>query len=170
MLTECRKVLIENLQHAGFKRGQIYTSKKKLSICNESRVAAVLFESDDIAVHRSKRIYVLEGEKHKRRKKYDREVSFNVVIGEYELEKVEDIYNHFLEELQEGIYVSGNYVEIVPQKAEWFEDEDTILKSKCAVQLNVVFKGGVYKDSGFTQVSEFDIAVEKERENGKQKE
>ncbi len=167
MFTSCRNMLKENLKKAGFKEKQIYTSKKRLALCNESRVAAVLFEEDVLAKNKSKRIYESNGNKHKRRRKYDRDISFSIVIGEYEIEKVEEIYNKFLEELPEGIYVDGNYVEVIPSASDWMDDEDTILKSKCAVQITVTCKGGVYKDTEFVKATDVDIAVEKEKSDGK---
>lgn len=168
MFTSCRNMLKENLKKAGFKEKQIYTSKKRLALCNESRVAAVLFEDDTLTKNRSKRIYQSDGERHKRRRKYDRDISFSIAIGEYEIEKVEEIYNKFLEELPEGIYVDGNYVEIIPSTADWMDDEDTILKAKCAVQITITCKGGVYKDTDFAKADEVNIAVEKENRDGKE--
>lgn len=165
MFTSSRDVLIHTLEQAGLKRKQIYTSKKKLSLCSESRVGAVLFEDDETALNRSKRIYTSEGTKHKRRKKYDRNISFSIVIGEYDIEKTEELYNRFMEELPEGIYVDGNYVGIEPSTADWMDDEDTILKAKCAVQLKITCKGGVYKDTDFAKVSDVEITVEKEDED-----
>ena len=117
---------------------RIFTSRKLLSLCNESRVGGILFEGDGLKSNPSKRIYASEDGRRKRRKKYDREVSFTVVIGEYDITKVQELYDTFLRELPTGIYVDGNYVGIEPTEAEWFDDEDTILKAKAAVQVKSV--------------------------------
>lgn len=162
MFLQCRNTLKDSLIAAGAKTKSVYTSRKKLSLCNESRVFAVLSEDDILRKDRSKRIYTDNSGRHKRRKKYCREASFNVVIGEYDIEKVEGLYNAFLDKLPEGIFVEGNYVDIEPTAAEWFDDEDTILKAKCAVQVKITCKGGVYKDTDFAKTSDVEITVKKE--------
>lgn len=144
---------------------RIFTSRKLLSLCNESRVGGILFEGDELKSNPSKRIYASEDGRRKRRKKYDREVSFTVVIGEYDITKVQELYDTFLRELPTGIYVDGNYVGIEPTEAEWFDDEDTILKAKAAVQVKIVCKGGVYKDTEFGHISDVEINALKEKEN-----
>ena len=101
-----------------------------------------------------------------RRKKYDREVSFTVVIGEYDIEKVQRLYDILLQELPTGIYIDGNYTAIEPTEAEWFDDEDTILKAKSAVQVKITFRGGVYQDTGYAKANEVEVVTEKENNNG----
>lgn len=167
MFLQCRKEMKDSLIRAGMKAGQIYTSKKKLSLCRESRVGAVLFEEDALARNKEKRIYMSEGLKHKRRKKYNRDVSFSVVIGEYDMEALEALYNLFLSALPDGIWVDGNWVDIEPTEADWMEDEDTILKSKCAVQIKIICRGGIYTDTDFAPAGDVDIMVKKEKDDGK---
>lgn len=152
MYTKCRDALKECLKHCGA-TGNIHTSTKKLKASGESRVFAVLFEDDALSKNKSKRVYMDSAGKHKRRRKFDRSLTFSVVIGEYNIEKVQELYDRFLEEIPDGIYVDDNYVYIEPTVADWMDDEDTIIRAKCAVQVKVVCKGGVYKDTDFAQIS-----------------
>ena len=41
----------------------------------------------------------------------------------------------------------------MPQKAVWFDEKDSILKSKISVQILIEFDGGIYKDSGFKKIT-----------------
>lgn len=99
--------------------------------------------------------------KHKRRQKFDRSLTFSVVIGEYSIEKVQELYDKFLENIPDGIYVDGNYVYMEPTVADWMDDEDTIIRAKCAVQVKVVCRGGVYKDTDYAKADIVDVAVSK---------
>ncbi len=160
MYTKCRDALKECLKHCGA-TGNIHTSTKKLKASGESRVFAVLFEDDALSKNKSKRVYMDSAGKHKRRRKFDRSLTFSVVIGEYNIEKVQELYDRFLEEIPDGIYVDDNYVYIEPTVADWMDDEDTIIRAKCAVQVKVVCRGGVYKDTDYAKANDIAIAVSK---------
>ena len=159
MFTECRDAIKECLELVTGRKA--YTSRKKLRLSNESRVIAVLFEEDDLEKDGSKRIYTDASGKHKRRQKYKRKLSFNAVIGEYTIEEVEKIYDKFLENLPTGIYVDGNYVSIDPEGADWLDDEDSIIKARCAVQVKIVCDGGVYADTDYKAVSDVNVTAGK---------
>lgn len=160
MFIECRKYFMDLLETAGVKR-KPFTSQKQMKMSNESHLGAVLFEEESLEKDGSKKIYQSPDAKKKRRKKFSREVTFSIVIGEYTIEKVQDIYEKFLENLADGIYVDGNYVKIEPQETDWIDNEDTIIKSKCAVQFKIRCDGGVYKDTGYANIQDVDIVVEK---------
>lgn len=160
MYTECRDALKECLKQCGA-TGNIHTSSKKLKLSGESRVFAVLFEDDSLSKNRSKRVYMDSAGKHKRRQKFDRSLTFSVVIGEYSIEKVQELYDGFLENIPDGIYVDGNYVYIEPTVADWMDDEDTIIRAKCAVQVKVVCRGGIYKDTDYAKADDVDVTVNK---------
>ena len=57
---------------------------------------------------------------------------------------------------------SGNYVDIDPKQADWIDDEDSILKAKCAVQLKIVCTGGIYADTEFATVRDAVVTAQKE--------
>lgn len=158
MYTECRDTLKECLKQYGA-TGTIHTSRKKLRVSGESRTFAILFEDDSLSKSKNKRVYTDCAGKHKRRQKFDRSLTFSVVIGEYSIEKVQELYDRFLEGIPDGIYVDGNYVYMEPTVADWMDDEDTIIRAKCAVQVKVVCKGGVYKDTDFAQISGVEVTV-----------
>ncbi len=160
MYTECRDALMECLKQCGA-TGNIHTSSKKLKLSGESRVFAVLFEDDSLSKNKSRRVYMDSAGKHKRRQKFDRSLTFSVVIGEYSIEKVQELYDKFLESIPDGIYVDGNYVYMEPTVADWMDDEDTIIRAKCAVQVKVVCKGGVYKDTDYAKADDVDVTVNK---------
>ncbi len=160
MYTECRDILKECLKQCGA-TGTIHTSRKKLRASGESRTFAVLFEDDSLSKNRSKRVYMDSAGKHKRRQKFDRSLTFSVVIGEYSIEKVQELYDGFLENIPDGIYVDGNYVYIEPTVADWMDDEDTIIRAKCAVQVKVVCRGGIYKDTDYAKADDVDVTVNK---------
>lgn len=159
MFQECRIYLSERLKQAGIRKEPV-TTLKKLELAGDSHVGAILFEKEELTKNGSKKLYLEDGDKKKRRKVYNRDIVFTVVIGEYTQEAVEKIYEGFLVLLDKGIYVDKNYVEIVPEETDWVDADDSIINAKCAVQVKVRFKGGIYKDTGFAKVSDVALTVE----------
>lgn len=166
MFNVCVEELKETLKKAGIKT-QIYTNMAALKATSESHIGAVLSDGEKLTRNGSKRTFTDEtGTGKKRKKIFDRDLTFNVVIGEYSREKADEIYSNFLAELKRGIYVDGNYVYIEPEKSEWVEKEDSILRAKIAVQVKIVFKGGIYKDTELKRIKDTKIEVIKEGLNG----
>lgn len=162
MFVVCKEYLIEKLVEAGIKTA-IITNEKTLKLTAESHLGAVLVDTDTFSKNGSKTVFVDEwGNRKKRVKKYNRDITFSCIIGEYEQSKCQLILGKFLESLDTGIYIDGNHTEIELNDAEWVEEKDSILKAKIAVKLEVVFKGGVYKDTGFIKVKNVEIeSIEK---------
>ena len=52
-----------------------------------------------------------------------------------------------MKSISKGLEVDGNWVDIEIGKADWVEREDSILKSKIAVEFDVTLTGGIYKDT-----------------------
>lgn len=157
MYSESKQYLINKLREAGL-RSKPYTTEKALLRCLDSHMGAVLFESESISRNGSKtRFRDQTGAQKKRRKIYDRGLAYTVTIGDYTDEAVEAMYERFLGSLDPGIMIDGNYVEILPEGADWVDDDDSILKAKVAVQIKIRFLGGVYKDTGFTAIKEIVI-------------
>ena len=172
MFYECRKYLIDKLKESGIHMEPI-TSSKKLNIYQDSHVGAVLFHEENLSRNGSKKLYEDQaGATRKRRKVFDRDLSFDVVIGEYDPQKVETIYQEFLRSLEKGLYVDGNYIAVEPSDAEWAEGEDSILKAKIAVQLKVTFSGGIYNEVDYINISgkQLELVVEKEITHGENSE
>ena len=144
---ECKQYLINKLVGSGLK-SKPYTTEKALEKSQESHVGAVLFESEAVLRNASKTYYTdKEGERTKRRKIFDRNLTFHVVIGGYTDDEVETMFETFLKNLDRGIYVDGNFVPIEVEGADWVDKDDSILKAQVAVQVTVTFSGGLYKDT-----------------------
>lgn len=163
MIGACREYLAQKLQQAGIK-SKVHTSMKKLKASQESHIGAVLFEGDSFVREFGKRIYHDDAGKHRRRKQFTRETSFVVIIGEYEQDVCEGIFERFMLSLDRGIPIDGNFTTIEPGEADWVDDEDSLLKSKIAVQLKIKFVGGLYRDSDFAQINELQTTVQLEKE------
>lgn len=157
MYKDCKDYLIEHLKAAGIKT-KPYTTMATLSKCADSHLGAVLFVSGSPSRNGSKTYYVDQGAQKKRRKVFDRKLTYKVIIGDYTDEAVEEIYESFLASLDQGIFVDGNYIAIDVGDEDWVEKDDSILKAKVAVEVTVTFDGGVYKDTGFAPVN--DVAID----------
>lgn len=152
LYSEAKKYLLDKLKDAGLKSNP-YTTQKALEKSQESHIGAVLFDSEDLARNGAKRTYRDETDaKKKRRKVFDRTLTFTVIIGDYTDEAVETMFERFLGSLDQGIYVDGNYVPIEPGEADWVGKDDSILKAQVAVQVSITFHGGLYVDTGFTKI------------------
>lgn len=153
----CKQYLIEKLKQAGVQT-RIYTTHKALEKCVESHVGAVLFEREDCARNGSKkRFRDEEGAKHKRRRVYDRSLTFSTVIGEYTDDAAEEIFERFLASLDAGLYVDGNFVEITVEGSDWVDAGDSLLRAKVAVQTAVTFHGGLYRDTSYAPLRHVEV-------------
>lgn len=141
-----RNYIVETLKNSGIK-SQVYTNMKKLKQGNEVHVGAVLRNGETFTRSGSKRKFVdQEGRQKRRVKLWDRNTSLHVVIADTSEENVEKILEEFLRNLKKGIDVDGNWVNIVVGEADWVEEGDSILKAKVAVQFDITFEGGIYED------------------------
>lgn len=162
MYVACQKELIRALQAAGCVK-QPFISMKKLLASSESRLSAVLSEDEAIERQKGKKFFTDEnGKRLKRTKIFNRDITFTVVIGDYNNEAVEEIYEKFLKELADGIYLDGNYISIEPSDTEWNEEKDHILYSKVSMQVKITCHGGIYRDTDMVQVKDIDVDVRKE--------
>lgn len=167
LYTQAKAYLVEKLKEAGLKT-KPHTTMKSLSRSMESHVGAVLSGTEAIARNGSKTIYKdQEGAQHKRRKLFDRNVTFQVVLGDYSDDKVETMLEAFLASLDRGIEVDGNFVPLEVDGVEWDMEEDHPLKAEIAARVSVTFQGGVYKDTDFRKVKEI-ILEAVEKSNGKE--
>ncbi len=161
MFVECKEYLILKLKASGLEK-EPFTTLKSLKSSSAITLSAVLFEKEVLEVSNDKKTYIDNGTKGKRRKKYSREITFTVVIGDANQEKIESTYLKFINALDNGFYAEGNYIYIEPGEAAWVDKDDSIINAKCAVQLTIVFKGGVYKDTPFAKIENVSIDVQKE--------
>ena len=164
---ESKTYLLDKLKEAGLK-SKPYTTGKALEKSQESHVGAVLFESETLNRNHSKTYFAdQEGVKKKRRKVFDRRLTFSVVIGGYTDDEVEELFERFLGSLEKGIYVGGNFVPVEVGEADWVNKDDSILKAQVAVEVKISFDGGLYKDTGFGRLSQMETEVE-DRNKGKE--
>lgn len=162
LYAESKAYLLEKLKEAGVK-SKPYTAMKRLEKSQESHVSAVIFDKEAISRNGSKKLYRdQKGAKKKRRKVFNRDLTFAVIIGDYTDDTVEAMFERFLESLDRGIWVNGNFVPIEAEDAEWADEEDSILKARVAVRVMVTFQGGLYRDTNFGPLTHVEIeAVEK---------
>lgn len=100
---QSKEYLLEKLKAAGLK-SKPYTTQKGLEKSQESHIGAVLFESETLLRNGSKTRYRdQEGAQKKRRKVFDRALTFTVIIGDYTDEAVESMFGAFLSSLDRGI-------------------------------------------------------------------
>ena len=112
------------------------------------------------AFNKGAKIAIVDDIKIKRTKKFNRNITFVVVIGEYSYKKCDKIYSKFISILDDGIYVEDNYVEMtIDSDVDWVEEKDSIISSEIAVQILITFNGGVYKDTGYKKV-DINISLE----------
>ena len=91
---QSKEYLLEKLKAAGLK-SKPYTTQKGLEKSQESHIGAVLFESETLLRNGSKTRYRdQEGAQKKRRKVFDRALTFTVIIGDYTDEAVETRSGH----------------------------------------------------------------------------
>lgn len=167
LYAESKAYLIGKLKEAGVK-SRPYTAIKRLEKSQESHVSAVIFDREAISRNGSKKRYRdQQGAKKKRRKVFNRDLSFAVIIGDYSDDAVEAMFERFLESLDRGIWVNGNFVPIEAEDAEWADEEDSILKARVAVRVMVTFQGGLYRDTDFGPLTHVEISAI-EKNNGKE--
>ena len=167
LYAESKAYLLAKLKAAGVK-SKPFTAMKRLEKSQESHVSAVIFDKEILSRNGSKKLYRdQQGAKKKRRKLFNRDLAFAVIIGDYSDDTVEAIFEKFLESLDRGIWVDGNFVPIEVEAAEWADEEDSILKARVAVRVMVIFSGGLYRDTDFGPLTHVEIeAIEKN--NGKE--
>ncbi len=149
--------LLAKLKEAGLK-SKPYTTIKGLEKSQESHVGAVIFDEEAISRNGSKTYYTdQEGARKKRRKVFNRNLTFTVTIGDYNDDTVEAMFEKFLASLDRGIYVNGDFAPIEVEGADWVNKDDSILKAQVAVQVAITFQGGLYRDTDFGPLTHVEI-------------
>lgn len=162
-MKEERDFIVKELQEAGV-HGKIHDSLKSLKNCNETHVGAVLRVGEKLTRSKSKKIYEDQtGRRITRKKLFERITVLHVIIGDYDEEKVENIFIKFLKGISKGFAVDENWVEMEIGEADWVQKEDSILNSKMAVEFDITLTGGVYIDVPMKNISmKHDYTVKKE--------
>ena len=156
-----RDFLVQKLKDAGV-HGKIHGSMKSLKLCKEIQVGAVLRVNETFGRSSSKRKFTdQEGRRRQRRKLFDRITTLHVVIADSDEEKVEKILTEFLKNISKGLSVDDNWVSVEVGDADWVEEEDSILRSKIAVEFDITMIGGIYIDTDIKNVELGNIDVTK---------
>lgn len=143
--------ITSRLKEAGIKT-KVCVNMKELKAFSGSHVGAAIIDKDKFEREKKNKVYQIGDSTIKRIKKLNRQTTVNVVIGEFETSKCDEIFAKFLSLVEKGIYdPEGNYIEIEMGDAEWVDKEDSILQSKIAVQLPITFIGGIYQDVVYKQ-------------------
>lgn len=155
-----KEVLTDALRKAGV-NGTIYDSLKRMSEDAGTYYAGILRGTDKPVRAKSKKTYQdKEGVTVVRKKLYDVETVYTVVIAEYDEEHMEQLVEAFLCALPTG-YDDGdaNWVSVEAGTVDWVDEKDSILKARLAVEIPVTFRYGVYEDipaGGFPGVAEME--------------
>lgn len=161
MIEVYKKYIAAKLKEAGIKT-KVCMSMKELKNFSGTHIGAVIVDKDRFEREKKNKVYQVGDNTIKRIKKLSRETTVNVIIGEFETSKCDEIFARFLSLIDKGIYdTEGNYIAIEIEEADWVDKEDSILQSKIAVQLPVTFYGGIYQDVNYKPfVPEFSISEE----------
>lgn len=143
---------------------QVHTALQTLKTCVNPHVGAVMVREDTLT--RSGRPLRNLATGQDDLQLFDRSVTFDVVIGEESTERLAAIFDAFLGSLDRGFTHQGHYIAIeLPEPADWVDKKDSVINAEIAVELPVVFRGGVYKTQTFKQLA--DVAIEREDTYGK---
>lgn len=142
-----KKEYLTNALKNGGMKGKIYQSVRELKHAQGTQYGAVLRTRDEPVRSTSKKYYEdQEGVRKLRRKLYECETLYNVVIADAKEESAEKILEGFFASLDKGYYDDGNWVEVTPKETDWVDEDDSVMKSKVAVQVAVEFRYGIYMD------------------------
>lgn len=159
-MKEERDFLVRVLKESGVK-GRIHESMKSVRNCNETHMGAVLRMGEEFSRSSSKRRYTdQEGHRKQRNRLYERTTTLHVIIADSDEQKVENILTSFLKQLSKGFAVDGNWVDVEISEADWVEGNDSILKSKIAVEFDVVLRGGIYTETDILKTVDTTVITE----------
>ncbi|WP_113673492.1 SON protein [Vallitalea guaymasensis] len=145
MISLYKTYLTNLLKESGCKR--IYSTIKEMETSQAPNMGGILFQTEELKRVNTKKTFEEDGTRKIRLKKYERITSISIIIGETNYEKCENIYEQFLMNLDNSINDGkGNSIKIDIGDSDWVEDKDSILRAKIAVQIDVTFESGIYKD------------------------
>lgn len=170
MINECIQYLEQKLREAmgtnsaGYPSGIFITKKERNEWADSHMGAAIIYSGKVEYCGRPERNL---DTKQNDLKVFDCQVSVLVTIGEESPLKLNPIFETFLASLDRGFKHQGHYISIeFPEDAEWLDKKDSIISAEIAVELPVVFRGGIYKPIEYTTIKDF--AIERADQNGSQ--
>jgi hypothetical protein len=159
MLAECMDFFEKHLKDSGIK-SRVYRTEKRLLNANESHIGAVLFQGEKWTPCKVTREFEKDSVPMKRTKIWERVTTLSVVIGDYTMPSCVKVFDEFMKTLPKGFYLDENWVGFEVKDVDWAEDEDSLLKSKTAVQILITCEGGMYVDTPFVTLKSIDLKEE----------
>lgn len=158
MVDACAEYLKEKIRAVMGQNAPYYTRLKELQLCAESHVGSAIVDSDVLTFSGRPVRNTISGQDD--RKLYDRTVIFNVILGEYKLPALSPLFEAFLRSLGHGFSHEGHYIALMLGEAGWVDRGDSIIKAEIAVEVPVIFQGGIYQPQTFRKLS--DVSIERE--------
>lgn len=160
-MTVEKNYLTDILKMSGVK-SHVYGSMKKLRAAAELHLAAVLPVKESFVRAKQKTRYQDDdGNSIIRKKLFDRKTVIRVIIADTTDEKVDEILTEFMKNIGTGCIDDKNFVGMEIENVDWVDEQDSILKAKCAVQFDVVCTAGIYKDTATKKAVLGDISAER---------
>lgn len=163
-----KKEYLTNALKNGGINGRIYESLKELKMSHGNRYGGILRVSDKPtrSAHK-KKFKDQSGVAKLRRCLYGCITTYNVIIAESTEEEAEKILYGFLSNLDRGYYDDdGNWVKVTPVATDWVDEDDSVMKAKVAIQVEVIFEYGIYRDEETGKMPEIEIPVGEEDIDG----
>lgn len=131
----------------------IYTTTKEIEI-GASTFGAIIVNSEDIEKSNNSINFVNNNlKKIKRKEKFKRNINFQILIGDSNVNKIEERFTKILSEINEYIEdEKGNKSKITLSKAQWIDKDDTILKSKITLIIDISITESIYKDYNYKNI------------------
>lgn len=161
-----KRFLEEALQNGGLK-GRIYGSLHELKRAQGTHYGGILRVSDKPTRSVRKKKYTDQtGTAKLRRRLYDVITTYNVVIADSTEEGAENVLEGFLASLAKGYYdEQENWLKVTPVATDWVDEDDSAIKTKVAVQVEVTFEYGIYREDGMDQMLPDAVQVEFDEED-----
>lgn len=136
----------------------VFHTLKELKDCLDVRCAAILPRSDTLTFN-GRPCRNLDT-KQDDLKLYNRTLIVDVVLGDETKRKLDTAFEAFIVSLGQMLRHNGHGIAISFDNAEWVEKKDSILNAEIAVEIPVIFTGGMYKPQTFVKIS--DIHIERQ--------
>ena len=140
------------LNNAGAKI--FYTSVKELETSSTSSFTGIFVVSEELEKAYGKKVIYKNNEKYRRIEKFKRKINFQVLIGDINVLKIENIFTKFMSEIDDKLILENGDISFIEfSKADYIDKKDTILKSEVTLQIDITFTELIYKDYPFKNIS-----------------
>lgn len=158
MLTECLNYLKGKLLSVMNESTPYFTRLAELKISAASRVCAAIPDAD-VVTFSGANAFNLDT-KTNDIKRLDRVITVGVVLGERNTEALEPLFEAFLASLDESFIYAGHAIGITLGEAGWMDEKDSLIKAKLAVEIPIIFTGGIYRPKRYGKIETINIERE----------